>query len=451
MTEPNAGTAVAGQLLRISVQSGERSNDLGVPGVVPVIEVLPSLARRLNLFQPETAHSGFRMVRADGHVLDLDRSLVAQGVVDGDVLALEVGGQDVHHDVYDDIVEAVADVVERESNPWSAQDTATTTTVAAAVLLAAACGLLLAAGLAGATLVPTIVAGLGGVVLLACAVVLDRTKAPVQAAVALVLVAALYTGVAGFVAAPEAPGWGQPLVFGGAAMAVTGVAGFLLGKRRREYALIPAVVGLVLGGGGAAVAYAGASVSTVLVVAMAVAGVSGLGIPWLALASTPLRVVSARDDSEIYTDIEPIEHAAVRERYQRGLRFQVALRIATGVVALVATPVVIATGWYGLAMAVLCYLGMLLGARVVYSRADIITVATTAMLGAVLTVYYGVLTFPGAATALVIAVALVAALVVGMGLLVPARRLWLSRLGDPAELITIALLLPLAVLAAGLV
>ena len=67
-------------LIRVSVTAGTRRADLGVPGGIPVAELLPELARELGQLDAATASRGFRLVRHDGIAVEPDRSLAAQGV-----------------------------------------------------------------------------------------------------------------------------------------------------------------------------------------------------------------------------------------------------------------------------------------------------------------------------------------------------------------------------------
>ncbi|MBK5250152.1 MAG: EsaB/YukD family protein, partial [Actinomycetales bacterium] len=135
MTDLTTSDHALGQLVRVSVIAGDRRLDVGAPGSVPVAELVPGLARTLNLLDPATVYGGYRLLRADGARLDSARSLQAQGVSDGDVLTLTAGADDAEHRVYDDIVEAVADVVESDDRPWTPKDAATTAVMAAVALL----------------------------------------------------------------------------------------------------------------------------------------------------------------------------------------------------------------------------------------------------------------------------------------------------------------------------
>ena len=63
---PQTTTVAPARLTRISVQWESQRIDVGVPGGVPVAELLPSLTRRLRVLDNVSASFGFRLVRTDG-------------------------------------------------------------------------------------------------------------------------------------------------------------------------------------------------------------------------------------------------------------------------------------------------------------------------------------------------------------------------------------------------
>ena len=67
---PQTTAVASSQLVRLSVQWESERIDVGVPGGVPVAEVLPSLTRRLRMLDGASASAGFRLVHADGTPLD---------------------------------------------------------------------------------------------------------------------------------------------------------------------------------------------------------------------------------------------------------------------------------------------------------------------------------------------------------------------------------------------
>lgn len=446
---PQSTAVASSQLVRLSVQWESERIDVGVPGGVPVAEVLPSLTRRLRMLDGASASAGFRLVHADGTALDADRTLASQGVQDGDFLVLEQGTAAALAKRYDDLVEAVADAVETNAPSWSAQNSVTTATVVASVLLLLGLVPAVWAWVDSGTIVTAAGAGAAAIVLLICALVMDRTAAPQQATMSLALVSSVYAGAAGYTLLPDADPWGLALVIGGGAMLVFGTVSLLALKRQREYSLIPVAVGGMLLVIGAVVAWFGAPVPATLAAAMAIAGIAGLGAPWVALASVPLRVVSARDESEVYDAPSHISPEEVARLYARAHRYQVSLRISLCVIVLVATAPVVASGFWGLLLVAVTFIGMFLGTRQVYSRFDIVAVSSGVLAGVALGVTTAILSHPDWIGGLVIGLAAIAVCIIVVVLLNPKTRIRLTRFADFAEWGTIALLLPLAIIAGG--
>uniref|UniRef100_UPI003514DC5A EsaB/YukD family protein n=1 Tax=Nocardioides sp. TaxID=35761 RepID=UPI003514DC5A len=125
-------------LVRVTVTSGTRRVDLVLPGAIPVAELLPELARAVGLLDPTTVHGGYRVVTADGRRLSPESGLTLQGVEDGGLLTVSAGVDEPAPRVYDDVVEAMTDVVENDLQPWRPDAGRRTALVAAALALALA-------------------------------------------------------------------------------------------------------------------------------------------------------------------------------------------------------------------------------------------------------------------------------------------------------------------------
>ena len=115
---PSSPPSPASGLVRVTVASGTRRVDLVLPGAVPVAELVPELARSVGLLDAATVYGGYRVVTADGRELSRDAGLTIQGVEDGGLLTVAAGVDDPPPRVYDDVVEAMTDVVERDLKPW---------------------------------------------------------------------------------------------------------------------------------------------------------------------------------------------------------------------------------------------------------------------------------------------------------------------------------------------
>lgn len=442
-----AATAL-GTLVRVTVVAGERSVDLSAPGTVAVAELVPGLARTLGLLEATTAHAGFRLVRSDGVPVETDRSLQAQGVADGSVLTLESGDALEEVRVYDDVVEAVADAVEGQYAPWTPRDSALTAVVTAAAFLLTGGVLLLGADVGSPF--PPVVAAVGALLVLGTAAVVARVAGHDVGAATLAVVASVLGLVGGLTAGSAPVAWGLPTALGGAGMLVVGLAGLLAVERFREVCLGPVVLGVALAASGTAVELTGAAPGAVLAVVVALVVTAGNAIPWLALASTPLRVVSPRSDQEVLDVPPPVDPDAVRDQYARGHRLQVTLRAAVAVLALTAAPAVVATGPAGTLLLVAAFVGMLLGVRQTYSRQDVAVVMGAGVVGLAVTGLLAAAAHPTWRPTLALVSGVVAAAVIALSLLAPRRRLVLSRLADTLELLALALLLPLGIAASGL-
>ena len=322
-------SSAAASLVRVSVSSGTRRADLGVPGGIPVVELVPELARELGVLDAGNASHGFRLVAGGGLLVDPDRSLAAQGITDGAVLSLETVDATTDK-VYDDVVEAVADVVETQFAPWTARHSAATAIGAATVFLLCAAWALFTARDAG--LVVAAVAGAVALLLVGTAAVLEsRTQA--VGAVALAAVSLVYAAVAGFAVKPSAPLGGEGLLYAGAAVAVVGLLAAAALPRHRLVLAAGAVVGAAMVVLGVAAGPCRVSMTTACVVVFVVAVVLGNVLPWMGISSSRLSSHAPRTEAEIGADAPEVDRGQVKTQVARGHDVMVAVALATGVVS----------------------------------------------------------------------------------------------------------------------
>jgi type VII secretion integral membrane protein EccD len=240
--------SVASGLVRVTVASGSRRVDLVLPGAVPVAELVPELARSVGILDASTVYGGYRLIAQDGRQLAGDAGLTIQGVEDGGLLTVTAGIDEEAPRVYDDIVEAMADVVEHELTPWEPAAGRRTALGAAALLLSLGAFALL---LQGESLLGGLAAAVLAGLLVVGGIVLARSQQEPEAGVAVSLIAVLYAAVAGLLLAPgELSGWswplaaaffGLPLACAGGAMLLTGVVA-VVGLRDGRALVIPGVV-----------------------------------------------------------------------------------------------------------------------------------------------------------------------------------------------------------------
>lgn len=433
-------------LIRLSVQSEGRRLDIGIPAQVPVVEFLPGFARSLGVLDPSMTYAGYALHRADGTALDPSAGVAAQGVEDGEVLTLVRGGLVAQPRVYDDIVEAVIDATAQQNRAWTPKDNARTALTVSLTLLGVCAVLLLAAGPSlgfGA-----LMAGGGAIALLSVAAVVARLG-QLEAGQGLGVAAAVFAGLAGYLSVPASFDlWGWPLAAaGGAAFIVAGIALALM-PERAEVQLAP----LAAGGTIAVVASLAAVLPPASVYALAVGIIGTLSgaLPWLALSSTRVRVISPQSDAEMFVDPVPIDAEDVARRMALGRRILIALRLALGIVILAATPLVAAQDAVGAALCTLAFAGMMFPSRQTYARSGVLTVMAIGTVGLAVTGLTVALAQPDLRVTLLVVLTVATVCVVTVTLLAPKTRMRLLRVADTVELLALAALLPLGVIASGL-
>lgn len=439
-------TAAAG-VLRLSIVSEDRRLDVGVPAHVPLVELIPGFARSIGVLDPTLAHTGYQLRRADGTLLDSARAARVQGVHDGELLTLVRGGLVAEPKVYDDVVEAVIDATAAQHGAWTPRDSSRTA-LAISLAFLALCALLLITSGSDPTLA-AIIAGAGAVVLLATAAVLGRLGQS-EASHALSLAAAAYGGLAGLIAVPAATPWGWPLAAAGLGLAVFGGAALAFAPDRPELQFAPIALGAALGLTGLVTALIGGDPVGPWAIMVAIAGTLSNGLPWLAMSSTRIRVISPQSDAEIFDTPQPVDADEVARRAVAGARTLTSLRIALALAVLVATPLVAASGFVGALLSALAFVGLMFQSRQMYARAGVLALMAFGAIGLAVTGLTVVLTQPELRIGLLVVLLTATALLVGLTLLSPRARLRLARLADTAELVALALLLPLGVLTAGL-
>jgi len=435
-------------LLRVTVQSEGRRLDVGVPAQLPLIELMPGFARSLGVLDHTMTHAGYALQRADGTRLDPGRSAAEQNVVDGELLTLARGVLLAEPRVYDDIVEAVLDATADQHRPWTPKDNARTA-LAASLSLLGLCAVLLLAGTRGLGAGALIAAG-GSVLLLVTATVIARLGQH-EAGQGLGLAAAAFGALTGYLFVPAGQTlWGWPLATAGLGALLIGSLALALGREGREVHLVPVALGAAIGATGALAALLPEHGVAVLTLMLAVVITLGNSLPWLALSSTRIRVISPQSDLEVFDTPQPIDSDDVRRRAAAGHRTLIALRIALGLAALAVTPLVAAQNPAGALLCGLGFLGMMFPARQSFARAEVIAVMGLGTAGIAATGITASLALPGIRLPLLVLLISAAVIVVTITLLDPRARLRLARLADGAEVAILAVLLPLGVIAAGL-
>lgn len=283
--------------MRVLVVHGDRRVPLAVPAHVPLVDLLDALGAEVGA--GDGTGGGLAVVTSSGRGLQPGASLVEQGVVDGDLLALvdrrevdgldDPAGRDAATPTSGDVTAAVARLVESGAGARPAPRPGPHPAVPALALTAPA------------ALLPTVPGG-GSVALaaaaclLALAGVLGRTGS--ERALVAAVAACVHAAVAGALLVPATGGWlGLRLAVAGAAAAVVAAVGLALLRERRTLLLPAVAVGVVL-----AVAALGAGLAAVPVPAALLAA-AALGV--LAVPALPRLALDASGLARRLPDLGP--------------------------------------------------------------------------------------------------------------------------------------------------
>lgn len=445
MSQTPDGARASG-LLRVTVASSTRRVDLVLPGTVPVAELVPELARNVGLLDGSTVHGGYHLLMADGRRLAGDTGLLLQGVEDGGLLTVTAGVHDVPPTVYDDVVEAMTDVVERELRPWQPAAGRRTALGSAALLLTLGAA---AAGVAGGTWATALTA-LVAAALVVGAIVLSRAPRESDAAVAVAWMGCAYAAVAGALAAPAHSGLdgllGEPAAYAGGATLVAGLLALLGLGEGRALMLPPVLAGAVFGAVGLLGPATDLEPTAVLTVVLVLVVLAGSVFPWLALGATGARL----DPTASGADVPAIDPRAVAADARTAHEILVALSGVVGLLLVLIAPLTVSRGLAGTLLAVVCCLAVMLRTRQYRTGAEVLVGLVSGVLGLAVTAAAAVWGHPDWRPILAVVLAATGLVVLVLTLLPSTPSVRRGRLGDLAEAAALLALLPLTVVAIGL-
>jgi type VII secretion integral membrane protein EccD len=436
----------ASGLVRVTVTSGTRRVDLVLPGAVPVAELVPELARSVGLLDAVTVYGGYRLVTQDGRALATDSGLTIQGVEDGGVITVAAGVDDEPPRVYDDVVEAMTDVVERDLKPWdAAAGRRTALWAAVALLVLGAASLLIQHGsdiAAGATVVVAIVLVLG-------AVVLSRVQGETDAAVTVALVGCGYAAVAGLMLAWGTPFFGTPVAAaGGGALAAGLLAALGLGQSR-SLLLPPVVAGGVFLATGLVMQSSSYDAAVVLTTVLALVVIAGSVFPWLALGATGTSVDQIFSTADITNDPNEIDPERIGADARVAHEILVAVAATVGLLLVLVSPLAVSLGLAGTIVAVLASAVVMLRTRQYRTGAEVLVGLVSGVLGLLATALSVLWLHPGWRPGAAVALAVAGAVLLALTLLPQGTSVRRGRLGDVAESVALLALLPALVIATG--
>lgn len=452
------GSSVASGLVRVTIASGSRRVDLVLPGSIPVAELVPELARSVGLLDASTVYGGYRLVTQEGRVLANNAGLTMQGIEDGGLLTVTAGVDEPAPRVYDDVVEAMADVVENELKPWEPAAGRRTALGAGSILLGLGALALL---LKGESLLGGVVAAVVAGLLVVGGIVLARAQDEPEAGVAVSLLAALYAAVAGLLLAPgDLPPWSwplddafftDPLLVAGMGVLAAGVVA-VIGLQEGRALVIPAiVVGAVLLASSLVVRVVDAEPGAVLTVLLTLVVLAGSIFPWLALGVTGTKVDQLYSLHDITADPEDIDPDEVAGDARVGHEILLAVSATVGTLLVLLAPFAVDRGVFGTILAAVCCLAVMFRTRQYRTGSEVFAGLASGILGLVSVAVSMLLIHHGWRSGAAIGLAGVGAVLLALTLVPASASVRRGRLGDVVETMTLLALLPLMVLAAGFV
>jgi type VII secretion integral membrane protein EccD len=441
-----APTGASG-LVRVTVTSGRRRVDLVLPGAVPVAELVPELARSVGLLDPVTVYGGYRLVTQDGRALATDAGLTIQGVEEGALITVAAGVDEEPPRVYDDVVEAMTDVVERDLRHWDASAGRRTALQAAVLLLLVGSGSLLlqhGSDIAAASAVVIAAA------LVLAAVALSRAQGETDAALTLAVMGCVYAAVAGLMLAWGTPFFGTPVAAaGGGALAAGLVAA--LGLAERRTLLLPAVVvGAVFLATGLVMRASTYDPAVILTTALALVVIAGSVFPSLALGATGTSIDQLFSTADITKDPDEIDPARVAADARVAHEILVAVSATVGVLLAVVAPLAVSLGVAGTVVSALACAVVMLRTRQYRTRAEVLVGLASGVVGLVSTALSVLWLHPPWRPAAAATLAVAGAVLLALTLLPQPGSVRRGRLGDVAETVALLALVPALVLAAGI-
>ena len=445
MSQAAAG---ASGLVHVTVASGSRRVDLVLPGAIPVAELVPELARSVGLLDATTVYGGYRLITQDGRELATDSGLTMQGVEDGGLITVTAGVDDEPPRVYDDVVEAMADVVEHDLTPWQPAAGRRTALWAAGLALALGAYTLRLEGPGSLT---AVAAAVVAILLVTGAVVLSRAQDEPQAAVAVAWMGAGYAAVAGTLFLEDGAALEDQIAAAGAGALVAGLVALLGVRDGRPLVLPVVIVGGLMTLGGLLIRATGWDPANVFAVVLVIVVIAGSVFPWLALGATSTRVDQIYSVTDITSDPAVIDGDRVRSDARLAHQILVAVTATVGVLLVLISPFAVTLGVTGTLLAVMACIVVMLRTRQYRTDSEVRTGLVSGLLG-LGSVAVSILVKQAEWRAeAAVAFAVAGAVLLAATLIPSSPSLRRGRLGDVLETICLLALLPLLVLAIGVV
>ena len=439
-------TQTATALTPLTVTYDDQTVDLSVPQLSPLAELIPTILRSIGRMDVYGASAGFTVSTSSGQLLDQSLCLRDQGVRAGASLTLERAGQGRDDQRFDDLVEAVGSAVENTVDPWTPLDSLQLSAYASALFVGLAGVLLLSGASQGSSLsgvvsslneIRTIaypIIGAVGALLLTAAVVARRLDKPAVAVLANCAPVLLACSIAG--ALPAGPWTAYGALAAGVALTIGALSSLVLPGRLRASGLTPAIIGVSLGLFGLLSGALGIQPERISALLAALLLLACLSIPWLAMASTPVRVTGPSAAAQI-------DPRQIDKSVSMGVSMSVSIRLGTCLALVILTPILCSTS-QGIALSALIGAALMLSTRSIRSRVEVLIGVLSGMAVLAWAAYAAALQSATSLLLVLVTSLTGSLLVLATNVVTPKTRPWLSRTADTISTLVIIAVPPFA-------
>lgn len=438
-----------GELVRVSVAAGGRTVDLALPARIPVAELVPELVSAVGSLDPYDVYAGYGLVTADGTTLDGDDTLLSQAVHDGAVLNVVAGVDTTAPKVYDDVIEAVADAVEKVGGVWSERASrATALWVAGLMLLLGALTLLIHPTLSAQT-TGIVAAATAGVLVLAGAV-FGLVRKDTSAGAVCTAGATVFAVITAY----HLAGGGllqERLALAGGAAAVIGLIGVATLGRNAWAAMPSLVVGVTAAAIGAVLMSGEYTPGKVVLVPVALAVIAASSMPLLSLSATRTTLAPIRSEAEILADPDPIDFDRVSRGVELSSYLSLGLSLSLSLLIALGSILVVGLGLTGLLVCWSAAVLQILNTRRFLLARDVAVGVVGGLIAFVVSTLAALALHPDWRNWMVIVLAVAAALLFITLALPSAPRMAWARAVDIIEVLLLIAIIPLTVIALDLI
>ena len=373
---------------RVTVVAPTTRIDVALPADVAVADLLPMLLEMAKEATPDggARHGGWALAKLGDAPLDPSRTLASLGVVDGELLQLRKRNENPPPPLYDDVVDAIAESVPDSFRPWTKETARRFGHVAGGLaLFTAAVALFMSGSFFGGNAIAAAIAG--GVGAIACVAVGSTLAKAYEAEATGVLIAAAgglpLAFVSGFYVVPDLTlranlllGSTFVIIVASVCILVTGagITTFIAAATAATFGALAFLFGTLVAHPAAGIAAGTAAV------ALACISILPRATIWLAklpLPHVPGSAEELKEDSG-FPDYRAIERrTAVAHNYMTGLMIGCGATVAVSAIIAATAP-----GPFGIILAVVATLVLLLRARAYANGSQAIALLTSGMVAA---------------------------------------------------------------------